>query len=310
MSNCNGNSKFQKKTIFRHAHPAEFLKNNESLQKLHTRRAGQTQTDTDAGTTGRMMWCTATVVAASLLHDAVRRSNATAVGLALDAGASLMEKDRQGYTALHRASDDGELEIATLLIKSGARVDARDNDFATPLHLAATSGASAVVKLLMQHGASTEVTDSMGNDALHRAAEGGHAMVLRLLLSVPAGARKRRNDAGKTALDVAMQWGWREAAAVLGGPALAGRGNSSPRTMHMPLNMQPARLALGRRKKRQPRKQKPTAHTVRADGGGAHGRLETVSAGERTHSAGDDAAITFRAVATSRIGIEEDNLTP
>lgn len=258
-----------------------------------------------------MLALCAVAVAASLLHDAVRRANATAVLQALSRGASLEERDTLGYTALHRASDDGEVAIVSLLLRSGsALIDARDNDRATALQLAASSGSAAVVKLLLQHHASTDAADAVGDTALHRAAEGGHASVIKLLLAASAATADRRNQDGKTALDVATKWGRAEAAAALGG-SVAPQGRS--RQIRMPRNMQPSKFPSKKHQRshlqgRSTTMKRNTAHHKKRR---AVAKQPVSKTKPRMGGADvEEAASTIRPVSSSRIGIEEDNLTP
>eukprot|EP00051_Salpingoeca_urceolata_P013727 m.173696 g.173696 ORF g.173696 m.173696 type:complete len:882 (+) comp17876_c0_seq4:380-3025(+) len=58
-----------------------------------------------------------------------------------------------GMTALHQASIDNRVDVATLLLDAGGSVDARDNEMWTPLHAAASCGNIDVLQLLLDRGA-------------------------------------------------------------------------------------------------------------------------------------------------------------
>jgi ankyrin repeat protein len=114
----------------------------------------------------------------------------------------LEDRDNKGRTALHRASESGNLSQVIALLEQGAEINAGDNDWRTPLQLAAQSGEKAVVQNLLRKGANVHGTDSDHRQALHLAAERGHEeAVLCLLLE---GANINAKDTcGRTALHYA-----------------------------------------------------------------------------------------------------------
>eukprot|EP01113_Clastostelium_recurvatum_P050398 TRINITY_DN952_c0_g1_i1.p1 TRINITY_DN952_c0_g1~~TRINITY_DN952_c0_g1_i1.p1 ORF type:complete len:157 (-),score=42.09 TRINITY_DN952_c0_g1_i1:70-540(-) len=61
--------------------------------------------------------------------------------------------DAQGNTALHAASQTGELSSVQLLLRYGANVNATDKSGETPLHKAAWRGHAEVCKILVTAGA-------------------------------------------------------------------------------------------------------------------------------------------------------------
>ena len=69
-------------------------------------------------------------------------------------------KDNSGWTALHWAAKEENLEAAILLIKSNASVNEEDNYGRTPLHWAARSGKTEMVKLFLENSAD-EVVDNL-----------------------------------------------------------------------------------------------------------------------------------------------------
>lgn len=66
--------------------------------------------------------------------------------------------DEDGYTALHRACYEDNLEIAKVLISHGANVDARSGESWTPLHSASNWNAFRCVRLLLENGANVNAT--------------------------------------------------------------------------------------------------------------------------------------------------------
>ena len=65
-------------------------------------------------------------------------------------------KDDDGWTSLHVAAFNGNLDAIILLLQSGAQINSLDNDDWTPLHCAARKGYLKVVELLLQEGAQTD----------------------------------------------------------------------------------------------------------------------------------------------------------
>lgn len=73
----------------------------------------------------------------------------------------LPSRNENRSTALHLASEDGQVEIAKLLIDHGhgADIDNRDNKQYTPLVLASHFGYLEVVRLLIESGAALFARD-------------------------------------------------------------------------------------------------------------------------------------------------------
>jgi len=68
-------------------------------------------------------------------------------------GADVSAKDVEGQTPLHRAAEDGHVEVVKVLLANKAEVDAKDTEGMTPLALAVQGGHNDVAKLLRQKGA-------------------------------------------------------------------------------------------------------------------------------------------------------------
>ena len=71
------------------------------------------------------------------------------VEILLNAGASVNLQDSNGYTALHEAAKNGNLEIVELLLASGAQASVSGNDGVIPLDLALDGGHDDVCQLLI-----------------------------------------------------------------------------------------------------------------------------------------------------------------
>lgn len=71
-----------------------------------------------------------------------------------------------GYTALHQAAMDGNVEVAKLLVSAGAKVDVRDRYRATPLHYAVASSEMGMVRFLLSKGANPRLKNQRGQTAI------------------------------------------------------------------------------------------------------------------------------------------------
>ncbi len=94
------------------------------------------------------------------------------------------DAQKNGKTALHFASLEGDLGVVTYLTKEqGAQVDVKDNLGYTPLHCASRNGHLEVVTYLIeeQH-AQVGVQDKQKRTALHWASSKGHPRVVTYLI--------------------------------------------------------------------------------------------------------------------------------
>jgi TonB family protein len=148
------------------------------------------------------------------------------------------DADKDGYTALHRASHCGNVRVVKTLIAAGANVNAKTKQNVTPLLIsidmmcptpevtmalieagadvnaaedggdtaiviASTESTIDVMKELLKRGANPDAQGQGGGTALHYAAMNNLEDRTEILLQ--AGARiDIANNAGKTALDVGM----------------------------------------------------------------------------------------------------------
>lgn len=117
-------------------------------------------------------------------------------------GAFVNAEDDEGFTALHRAARQGNLERVELLWSLGASVDARDKGNRTALHSAACDGHVAVLSFLIDIcKADVNALSTNGNSPLHAGVSNGHANVTELLLQRGAN-RSLRNRQSKLAEDM------------------------------------------------------------------------------------------------------------
>jgi ankyrin repeat protein len=143
------------------------------------------------------------------------------VGLLIDAGAHLEERDKSDHTPLHTAVSRGHLDAAQILTQAGADVHARTDRQTTPLHKAAYRGDVDAIDLLLKRGADVNArgnreegrafrgqggTVITGVTPLHAVAACGHLSAAARLLRAGADTGAQRSD-GLTPADVALREG-------------------------------------------------------------------------------------------------------
>ncbi|XP_061702525.1 caskin-1 isoform X3 [Syngnathoides biaculeatus] len=115
-------------------------------------------------------------------------------------------QDTDGFSPLHHAALNGNMELITLLLESQAAVDIRDQKGMRPLHYAAWQGKAEPMKMLLKSGSSVNVQSDEGQIPLHLAAQHGHYDVSEMLLQHQSNPCIVDN-AGKTPLDLACEFG-------------------------------------------------------------------------------------------------------
>ncbi|XP_022662844.1 ankyrin repeat domain-containing protein 50-like isoform X2 [Varroa destructor] len=142
----------------------------------------------------------------TLLHRAAEEGDLQLVARLVEMGAAIENADRNGQTPLNLAARQGHLQVLEALLRAGAAVDRADVDGWTPLRSSAWAGHAAVVDALLQFGARVDLADADGRTALRAAAWGGHDDIVMRLLK--AGAAVNARDAeGRTALIAAAYMG-------------------------------------------------------------------------------------------------------
>ncbi|XP_033632864.1 poly [ADP-ribose] polymerase tankyrase-1-like [Asterias rubens] len=94
-----------------------------------------------------------------------------AVELLIKKGANLVDKNNEGLTPLHVATDKGHIDVMELLLESGAKVNSTDNMGQTPLHRAAREDIPEASRLLLSYGADTTVLSLQGFTPVQLASE-------------------------------------------------------------------------------------------------------------------------------------------
>ncbi len=80
--------------------------------------------------------------------------------IVLGANVNWQDEDNWDQTPLHRATNNGRVEIAQMLIDAGADLDVQTNSGKTPLHWAARNGRVEVAQMLIDAGARKDIRDN------------------------------------------------------------------------------------------------------------------------------------------------------
>ncbi|KAJ3344647.1 POC1 centriolar protein A [Entophlyctis luteolus] len=123
------------------------------------------------------------------LHMTARNNHVAVASVILNLNqATLHDKTTIGFSALHSACLNGNLEISSLFIASGADLNEKSDECSshlsckTPLMLAALNGHLRVVKILLDAGADPNVSDNLGKTALSIATRNGDVAIVTALI--------------------------------------------------------------------------------------------------------------------------------
>lgn len=145
--------------------------------------------------------------AVTLLMDAIRVNNKSAVALLIEKGADLHHCEiRQGLTPLLAAVNLGYTDIVKILIDNGSDLEVKAILGQTPLIRAVINGHVNTLALLIEHGALTDRKDQSGNTALMHAVEIGDLEVVKCLVYMGADI-KLKNREGFSLVQIAKAAG-------------------------------------------------------------------------------------------------------
>lgn len=117
--------------------------------------------------------------------------------------------DCDGYTPLHRACYNNQLETVKFLLSKGAKIRAKTNDDWEPLHSAAKWAHLELSAFLLQNGADVNCSTKSGLTPLHLACE--HAkkkrQIIELFLYNKDVDLIKKTENGDTAFDIARRTG-------------------------------------------------------------------------------------------------------
>ncbi|WP_265024115.1 ankyrin repeat domain-containing protein [Wolbachia endosymbiont (group A) of Epagoge grotiana] len=111
-------------------------------------------------------------------------------------------KDENGWTLLHLAAWEGQLNDTRSLVKKGADINAENIFGRKPIHVAAENNNTNIIEFFLSKGMSIDDVDRYGRTPLYCASWNGHLGVVKYL--VEKGADINAQDkGGKTSLDAA-----------------------------------------------------------------------------------------------------------
>ncbi|KAF9092369.1 hypothetical protein BGX23_004368 [Mortierella sp. AD031] len=139
------------------------------------------------------------------LHFAASRGHNDIVRILIDqAGAGVDTQDREGETALLKASYAGSLPVVCFLLKRGANVHQRDKDGWTALHNASSKGYIDIAQVLLEKGeADINTRSKMGHTPLINAASKGDIAMVLYFLNHARADPLLKNTFSEMAYDVA-----------------------------------------------------------------------------------------------------------
>lgn len=152
--------------------------------------------------------------AATLLFASARLGCEAEARALLDRGAAIDAKDREGKTALAKASQANKLPMMRLLLERGADANARAVDGSTPLLFAAEEDRGPAVALLLERGADPNLSGRKGLRPLDAAAYNGSTESVEALLEYGADPNAL-DDEGKSAIVYAAGHGYVPVVALL-----------------------------------------------------------------------------------------------
>nr|XP_042905260.1 uncharacterized protein LOC107454385 [Parasteatoda tepidariorum] len=119
----------------------------------------------------------------TLLHYAAVNNDVDIVEYLVDNGANIhAEQFATGMKPMHIASEYGCEKVVDYFLLKGAGVDTTNKFCNTSLHLAASEGKLETVEVLLKHKANIHAADEDGNQAIHLSSKYGHRDVLNFLL--------------------------------------------------------------------------------------------------------------------------------
>jgi ankyrin repeat protein len=136
----------------------------------------------------------------SLIVDAAKRHDATAVRALIAKRANVNETSRDGSTALLWAAYHSDVAMTRTLLAAGARPNLANKYGITPLLQASRTGADQVVQALLRAGADPALAHPEGETALMAASFAGSLATVRLLLEANADVNAADSYQKQTAL--------------------------------------------------------------------------------------------------------------
>ena len=147
-----------------------------------------------------------------LLFSAVEKIDLLKLKELISSGEDLNQLDSYGYSALHVASANEQIDIAILLIESGIDVNIQDKKGQTILHYVALRNQLQLTKVLFDRGADLSISDIYGNEPLWTAVFNDKGLSARIeiikLFLKHGGNINHVNKAGKSPKDIIVIGGY------------------------------------------------------------------------------------------------------
>ena len=139
------------------------------------------------------------------LHLASEKGNLMMVKFLINGGAQIEAKDsKHGQTPLYFADSS---EVAKYLIDSGSEIESKNNNGHTPLICAVRFGEIETVKCLIENGAEIEAKDEFGLTSILVAASSGNIEIVKYLIENGADIEAKVPGSGRTSVHVAAKNG-------------------------------------------------------------------------------------------------------
>jgi len=129
-----------------------------------------------------------------LMLSSRRGHTKTVKELALNLGANLNMAKSDGYTAVHLAALNGQVEALQILLDAGADHSKREENSFAPLHVAVRNNQLEIVRTLLTAGVDPDQTGPSMLTALHFASYMANARMIWLLISVNADVSAKDTD--------------------------------------------------------------------------------------------------------------------
>lgn len=116
------------------------------------------------------------------IHRAAENGHVEIIKDLLDSGADINSLDHEDYTAFEKAVLEGHANVVSFFLERDVSKDAIIRERGSPLAWAARSGKEEVIETLLEAGANIEAITEEGETVLHWAARGGNPKAVALLL--------------------------------------------------------------------------------------------------------------------------------
>lgn len=122
----------------------------------------------------------------SVLLTAAEINKVVALASVIDLGVDINFQDKDGFSALHIASMEGNKDAAEYLLKNGSNVLLKSDTGRTALHMAAAYDRSDLISILVNHGATVNINDSFGDTPTDLALSSNNIQIVKELIGYGA----------------------------------------------------------------------------------------------------------------------------